>query len=120
MEISFYDLKGNAISYIDSNGLIYLFNGQSVGYIENDTVYSIAGHHLGWFEEGWIRDLKGRRVFYTNSATGSGPVTPVKHVKPVKGVKHILSKKGIKHVKRIKSTKSSSWSAFSGEMFFYQ
>ncbi|MBN1525084.1 MAG: hypothetical protein JW904_11405 [Spirochaetales bacterium] len=120
MKYTFYDFEGKAVSYIDNDEIIYLFEGKPVGYFENDAVHSIAGHHLGWFEDGWVRDLRGRRVFFTESATGKGPVPPAKHTKPVKGAKQPVKTKGDQHSKKMKPPISSSWSALSGEMYFYQ
>ncbi|RPJ04211.1 MAG: hypothetical protein EHM28_13840 [Spirochaetaceae bacterium] len=120
METTLYDHKGNPVCYLENDGIFYLFDGKQAGYIEENIVYAFTGHHLGWFEEGWIRDHKGRRVFYTSSATGSGPVTPTRHAKPLKASKRGPIKKEIRHRPRVKPVKSSSWSALSGEMFFYQ
>jgi len=87
---------------------------------KNDAVFGFNGKHLGWIEDGWVRDLNGGCVFFTENAHGSGPVKPVKQVKPVKGVKHIKPVKNVRQVKRIKSIKIISWSGLSGVQFFMQ
>ncbi len=70
-------------------------------------MYSFEGSHLGWFENGWVFDLHGCRVFFSENATG-GPMKPVKNVKPVKGVKE---------VKRTRAVKNLSWSTASAVVF---
>lgn len=50
-------------------------------------------------------------MFFTESASGSGPVKPAKHVKPAKSVRH---------AKYAKAAKSLLWSKLSGEQFFNQ
>ena len=117
MTIDFYSKSGTPIAYSDEGENIYLFTGEPVAYISGDAVYAFSGEHIGWFEDGWIRDKSGGCVFFTQDAKG-GPVKPVKQVKPVKGVKHVKLVKGVKHVKSVKAVKSLSWSPKSGREFF--
>lgn len=110
--MTFYDSHGNPSAYLYDDGEhIYLFNGKPVAYLHENTVYGYNGHQYGWFENGWIIDLNGYCVFFTESASGSGPVKPAKHVKPVKSVRH---------AKYAKAAKSLLWSKLSGEQFFNQ
>ena len=119
--MTFYNSSGRAVAYLHDDGEhIYLFSGQPVAYLSNDAVYAFNGTQLGWFENGWIRDLTGKCVFFTETSTGSGPIKPVKHVKPVKGVKHVRPLKCVKHARHAKAAKSLSWSQLSGEQFFVQ
>jgi len=117
MAIDFYSKSGKPVAYTDDGQHVYLFSGRPVAHLLGDAVYSYSGRHIGWFENGWIRDTKGACVFFTSDAIG-GPVKPVKHVKPVKGVKHVKPVKGVTHVKSVKAVKSLSWSPLSGEQFF--
>jgi hypothetical protein len=119
MQITFFDRSGRPVAYTTDGVYIYLFNGKPVAYVRNESVYSFPGKHLGWFLNGWIRDHSGACAFFTESATG-GPVKPVKRTKPVKGVKGIKPIKGTRQIKPIKAIKSLSWSALTGEPFFYQ
>ena len=57
---------------------------------------------------------------FTENATGSGPIKPVKHVCPVKCVKRVKPVKHIKRVRRIKAVKKLNWSQLSGVVFFAQ
>ena len=116
----FYDNHGRPTAYTEDNVHIYLFTGEPVAYFDRDAVYSFNGHQFGWFENGWIRDLNGYCVFFTENATGSGPVKPVKHVCPVKHVKRVKPVKHVKRVRRVKAVKKLSWSQLSGVVFFAQ
>ena len=119
--MTFYDSHGKAIAYLHDDGIhLYLFNGRPVAYLYGDAVYGFNGHQFGWFEDGWIRDLNGCCVFFTENATGSGPVKPVKCVKPVKGAKYAKPAKCAKYAKQAKAAKSLSWSRLSGNQFFEQ
>ena len=62
METTLYDRKGHATAYIadDGENSIYLWKGNAVAYIDNETVYGWIDHHLGWFLDGIVHDLQGR------------------------------------------------------------
>jgi hypothetical protein len=115
--IDFYDRSGAPIAYCQDGEHIYLFSGRPVAYLSGDAVYTFSGKHIGWFEDGWVRDKQGNCVLFTAAAKG-GPVKPVKHVKPVKGVKQIRPVKGAKQVRSVKAVKTLAWSPLSGVQFF--
>jgi hypothetical protein len=117
MTIDFYSKTGEPIAHSEDGEHIYLFSGTPVAYLAGDAVYTFSGEHIGWFEDGWIRDKQGGCVLFTADARG-GPVKPVKHVKTVKGVKNVKPVKGVKQAKSVKAVKSLSWSPLSGNQFF--
>jgi len=115
--IDFYDRTGAAIAYSQDGEHIYLFSGRPVAYLSGTAVYSFGGQHIGWFQDGWLRDKRGGCALFTAEAKG-GPVRPVRHVKPVKGVRHVRPVKGVKAVKSVKPVRQLSWSPLSGARFF--
>ncbi len=117
MVTNFYNMSGKPVAYTEDDENIYTFSGSPVAYLDGDAVYAFSGKHIGWFEDGWIRDTNGLCVFFTVAASG-GPVKPVINVNSVKGVKHVKPVKGVKHVKSVKAVKSLTWSPLSGEQFF--
>lgn len=118
MSVTFYDRHGYPIAYMEDGEHIFLFDGSPVAYVYDNAVYTFRGEHIGWFENGWVRDLSGRCAFFTEEATGSGPAKPVKRVKPVKSVKRVKPVKSVKQVRRVRSVNSLSWSESSGAVFF--
>ena len=58
-----YDRYGKPTAFCDDDTHIFLFSGEPVAYFYGDTVYSFRGKLLGWFDSGWVRDLKGYCVF---------------------------------------------------------
>lgn len=115
-----YDKSGKPIAYTDDMDTIYLFTGKPVAYFYENKIYSFNGKHLGWFENGWIRDLLGACVFFSEHANGAGPVTPIKQISPIKTIKQIKPIPGIRHIPKIPAIKSFLWSPLSGEKFFSQ
>lgn len=111
-----YDKKGKPIAYIENNEDIYLFTGEPVAYIYNNEIFGFNGFHIGWFENGWMRDLDGRYVLYTRNAYG-GPIKPVVKVAPIKKIKKIKPIKKIKKLSKIKKTSLFSWSNLEGKEF---
>lgn len=119
--MTFYDLHGKPIAYLDNDHLhIYLFNGKPAAYLYNNAVYGYNGHQFGWFENGWIRDLKGDCVFFTESANDSGPAKPMKGSRPAKGARGAKPAKRERRAKSAKAAKKVSWSKLSGQQFFAQ
>lgn len=119
--MTFYDSHGKAVAYLDNDGKhIFLYSGKPVAYLHDDAVYGFNGRHLGWFQNGWIRDLRGYCVFFTEDATGSGPAKPAKNARPAKSAKYAKPAKNAKYAKHAKTVNSVSWSTLSGEAFFNQ
>ena len=117
--MNFYDKNGNATAYTEDNIHIYLFNGKAVVYFQCNKVYGFNGSHLGWFENGWIRDLKGKCVMFSSKASG-GPIKPIKNKAPRKNIKEDMPiKKNRKQVK-IKNIYHLAWSHLSGIDFLLQ
>ena len=63
----FYDNYGRPTAYTEDDIHIYLFTGEPVAYIDRDAVYGYNGRQFGWFQNGWIRDLNGCCVFFSES-----------------------------------------------------
>ena len=116
----FYNSYGRPTAYSEDGIHVFLFTGEPVAYFDQDAVYSFHGKQLGWFANGWIRDLRGACVFFTEKAYGSGPVKPVKHICPVKSVKHVLPVKSVREVRRVRAIDQLGWSRLSGTEFFAQ
>ncbi len=69
MDLTFYDRNGNAFCYTDDGVHIYLFSGQALAYLHDDALYSFGGHQLGWFLNGWLYDLIGSCVLFSEETT---------------------------------------------------
>ncbi len=89
MTNTFYDEFGAPKAYIEDDGNIFLFNGECVGYVLKDSVYSFSGKHLGFFKDGWIRDFDGKCVVFIKTAK-KGPERRVMDIGRVKDPKSII------------------------------
>lgn len=95
MQTTLYDKTGMPVAYIDSidQNTIYLWNGNPVCYLEHNKIYGFNGRHLGWYEDGIMRDLLGRRIGFTQNTcpvlTKISPLKSLKRLKPIKSIKQI-------------------------------
>ncbi len=115
-----YDRSGQAVAYIDEDQeSIFLYTGKPVAFLSEDSLYSYSGRHLGWLDNGWVRDHVGRCVFFTEDSNG-GPVRPVRAVRPVRGVRGVRPVRGVREVRPVRPVNASSWSNLRGPAFFAQ
>ena len=91
MEETLFEPNGTPVAYLayDDENTFYLWNGTPAAYLETDNlIYGFNGKHLGWYEEGIIRDLKGRKVgFNEKTLTAYAKYEPYKSYKKYKPYK---------------------------------
>ena len=98
-EISLFNSNGDAVAYIDTDdedNTIYLWNGTPVAYLSPESnyynIYGFNGNHLGWFEDGIVRNEDGDAVGFQKGAvsgvyTNYEPYKSYKKYKPYKSFK---------------------------------
>jgi hypothetical protein len=114
-EFSFFDSKLRATAYIDtSDGLVfYLWSGEPVAFLNEDSIYGFNGKHLGWFKDGLIYDHDGNIVAAPASAfMNSNVITPIRSLKSLKPLK------GLRELKPLKPMFGTSWSTLPARAFF--
>ena len=87
MEITLFDRKGHPVAYIaeDGESSIYTWHGHAVAYIDGDVVHGWNGRHLGWFIDGIVYDLHGRRAgFVRETCPVAAYAEPAKYAKHAK------------------------------------
>ena len=63
---------------------IYLFDGKPAAYLNEDAVYGFGAPSMDGLRRGWIRDLDGYCVMFTEEARTQGPAKPSRHETPAK------------------------------------
>jgi hypothetical protein len=97
-EITLFDSDGEAKAYIDTDDedlTIYLWEGTPVAYlVPNDgdfDIYGFNGKHLGWYEDGILRDHEGYALGFIKGAVNNNtkyePYKGYKKHKPYKSYK---------------------------------
>ncbi|HYD92248.1 MAG TPA: hypothetical protein VEA37_12265, partial [Flavobacterium sp.] len=107
-DVSLFDKDGNPFAYIaiDDESTIYSWNGSPLGYLfreDNQThIYSFQGKHLGWFEDGVVRDHTGNVAAFTK-----GAITNVlAKIEPIKGLKQLKPLKSFRELAPLKPVNS--------------
>ena len=54
----------------------YNWEGDPLAIVEKGAVMTFKGKHLGWFEDGWLRDMKGNCVGFCEPTGKGGPNPP--------------------------------------------
>ena len=104
--LTFSDRLGLPVAYLTADGTwIFLLDYTPVAFIYDDAVYTWSVEHIGWFQDGWLRDLSGDCVCSTEDAEG-GPERPSGPMNPLSSVPHPGP------------VGSSSWSKHTVESFF--
>ena len=99
-EITLFDSAGTPTAYIDmkEDMTIYLWNGHPVAYLtpasDSFSIYGFNGKHLGWFENGIIRDHKGFGVGFVKGAVSNvtlrqEPLKKLKKLSPLKSLEKL-------------------------------
>jgi hypothetical protein len=71
-----FNKKGKASYYLDGDKIhIYSWDGKAVAFVEKDAVFTFKKKHLGWLDQGWLRDPSGKCVGFTEPGRG-GPNLP--------------------------------------------
>lgn len=117
--MTFYDREGVPTAYLDSDREhIYLFDGSPGAYIHEDAVYGFDGTQYGWFEQGWVRDLDGFCVLFTEAARIGGPSKPSRYEIPAKWAKSARPFKRARAAKCSKTAYRAAWSEMTASQFF--
>lgn len=117
--LNFYNKFGNPIAYTDDNTHLFSFNGAPLAYFSGAYLYTFSGKHIGFFVDGWIRDINGYCVFFCENAIG-GMAKPLKHLLPLKSLKRLVPLKSLRQMPRTFLVKRFAWSNYSNSDFFNQ
>lgn len=120
-EISLFDSDGTPVAYVamDDEMTIYSWSGKPLAYLESRSdsegfnIYGFNGKHLGWFEDGIMRDHKG------DGACGISRVVNPK-LEPLKGLKQLKPLKALTQLEPLRPLDSLSWSDTPCGVFLYE
>lgn len=112
-QVTLYDKNKEAIAYIDytDEATIYTFEGQPFAYIESEElVYGFNGKLLGWYENGVLYDRTCYAVGAKHGIVRGGIYTVSTSPEKVKGVKKIKPVKHVEELNCVHSILKDSWS----------
>jgi hypothetical protein len=107
-----HDQSGGVYCWFDQgSGRIISLRGKNLAFVDGDSVYDWGGQHIGWWQDGHIRDRQGAVALFTADAGSLGVVKPVRAVRPVSPVKPVAPVRPVKQVKPVKTVKKLAWSS---------
>jgi hypothetical protein len=114
-EFSFFDSRGQASAYLDLGGdlTFFLWSGEPVAYLVEESIYGFNGKHLGWYRDGMVFDHDGDIVAAPSSAFRM-PVEPA----PIRRLKGLKPLKGLKELRPLKPLFGRTWSDIPARVFF--
>ena len=117
MSYIFYNKRGSLIAYTEDDCHVFKFTGEPLAYFNEDSVYTYEGKHLGFYQDGWIRNEDGMCVFFTKEAIG-GPPRAMQDIGPVKSPKLKIPLKKPREHQLKKPEIKQVWSELSSVNFF--
>jgi len=114
-----YNKKGKANFFLDEDKIhIYSWAGVPVAFVEKAGVYNYAKKHLGWYEDGWLRDAEGKCLAMAEPGGKSVPNPPrIKHPE-APGAKQEPPERPVIEAHPGRPVRKAAWSAQSDEQFF--
>ncbi len=104
-----YDRHGAAIAYCDDGEHIFDWGGRPSAFFSDDRIYLYSGKIIGWIRNGWIYDLRGNALLFSENSSG-GPVRPARRARPAKGARSARPAKGAKQAASARPAFQSRWS----------
>lgn len=73
-----YDRHGAVYAWLGETGKIYGLNGENLAFICGNSVYDWSGRHIGWWQDGHVRDVTNSAFVFRQGAKGLGVMKPMK------------------------------------------
>lgn len=103
MEETLYNTQGWTVAYIayDDENTIYMWDGKPVAYLDGEDIYGFNGKHLGWYQDGILRDHNGNIAGFNKNAASVTlafePFKAFKEFKPFMSFKEVAPFKPFYH-----------------------
>lgn len=107
--IEFFDRKGQPAAFCHDGRSIYLWDGRAVAILEDDAVFGYGGRHIGWLDDGWIRDAEGKCLLYEADAI-RGPAKPQRGARTFPGARGLRPARGELQAVPARPARSEIWS----------
>lgn len=97
-----YDGSGAVYAWLHETGKIYSLDGENLAFVDNDSVYDWSGNHIGWWQNGHIRDHRGAVALYTADAQGLGVMRSLRQLRPLQPLRQLSPLKPMKAMKPLR------------------
>lgn len=112
--IALFDSQRRAVAYLDPDDqTIYLWSGEPVAYVADESIYGFSGKHIGWYQSGVVLDHDGH-VVAGPAVAFRKPVEPA----PARSPKSQAPVKAPRESQPLPPSLAPSWSDLSVHEFF--
>lgn len=114
-DLNLFDSRGRAAVFLEPSDdlTFYLWSGEPVAYLDDDSVYGFNGKHLGWYRNGAVYDQDGD-IVVAPASMFRGAVEAA----PPRGIRGLKPLKGIKELRPLKPLFGLSWARMPAAVFF--
>ena len=105
-----YDQSGSVYAWLQMNGHICGLDGENLAFIDGDSVYEWDGKHIGWWQDGHIRDASGAVALFRADATNMGVFMPMRQVPPLHPLRPLSPHRPVKTSKPLRPKYLAEWS----------
>jgi hypothetical protein len=107
-----YDRFGKAVAFLGDNRRILDLRGGSLAWINGSgSVYDYSGRHMGWWQDGHMRDRNGAVSMFLPEATNLGVIPPIVSIPPIPPIPSIEPIRPIPAIPPIKPINRMSWAS---------
>jgi len=115
-----YNRYGEPVLRLLDNGRFVDFNGKSFGFIDGLNLYNYSGQHVGWYENGIMRDHNSFAVGFGEYPTDiPRPFLPFKQFVPFKSFVEFEPFRPFKQFAPFKPFKRFEWSDIDPRNLFF-
>jgi hypothetical protein len=111
-----YDQTGAVYAWLHENGRIYGLGGDNLAFVDGNSVFDWGGAHVGWWQDGHIRDSFGAVALFTAEAQSLGVLRPMREMRPLRPLRALSPMKPMKSMKPARPMKQSVWSGRLGHL----
>ncbi len=105
-EMALFSSTGTPVAYIaGADKIVYLWSGQPVGYVDDDSIFGFNGKHVAWYASRRVYDHDGKLIAAAGDQFRAPPVATV-----IKGLKGLEPLKELKELKPLKPVFITVWS----------
>lgn len=104
-----YDRTGRVYAWLHETEKIYGLNGANLAFIADDSVYAWNGTHVGWWQDGHIRDRSGSVALFTADAESLGVARPARSARPAAPARSASPARPARSARPARPAKRTSW-----------
>ncbi len=119
MPTDLHDQTGEAIAFIDDDNTVHIYrSGYVVAWLWGRHIFTFHGEHIGWFDDGWVRDHDGNAVAFSADASAPPKRMPMSPPELRKAKSKAPAKPSSRGELPQAPAFSGNWGLVSGNAFF--